>query len=1122
MTIHSISLNDKYDLEKDRAYMTGTQALVRLCLEQSHRDKTSGLTTGGYISGYRGSPLGAVDFQFQAAKQVLEPQNIKFSAALNEDLAATAIWGTQQVGLQGDGAFDGVFSLWYGKGPGVDRSGDVFRHGNLAGSSKTGGVLVVTGDDHTCESSTTAHQSDYALVDAQIPILYPASVRDILEFGLHGWAMSRFAGVWVGLKCVKDNVESAGSVDVDLSDITPLNPPDYIMPEGGLNIRRNDPPVVQETRLHQHKLNAVRAYAFANGLDKVTHGDKKAKIGIVTTGKSYLDVLLAFEALGLSNRDLKRLGVAVYKIAMTWPLEPKGIATFCEGKSSIIVVEEKRGLIEDQLKTLLFDLKKRPKVIGKKDEFGETLFPAQLALNPIQIARALATRIGVETPKSQSLLKSNELPTGATTAPAIERAPAFCAGCPHNRSTIIPDGSKGFAGIGCHWMALLQERGVEGYTHMGGEGANWIGEAPFSKIEHAFQQMGDGTFNHSGLMAIRGAVAANVNMTYKLLFNDAVAMTGGQTNDGGKTSYDMLDEIIAAGVKNVAYVTEDPSRIDRSRLADFVSLHHRNELARVQREFQSHKGVSLILYDQTCATELRRRRKRGLIPDVNKRVFINPEVCEGCGDCGIKSNCVAVQPFETELGRKRKIDQSGCNKDFSCLDGFCPSFVTIEGAVPRKTKRQITLDDLPEPMHQVTADAPYSMLVTGVGGTGIVTIGGILGMAAHIEGVGFGSIDMAGLAQKGGSVFSHIKFAPKDQEISAIRVAEANADLLLGCDILVSADDRTLNLLSKKTHAFVNTFETMPASFARHGDLKFPNEMFQKRIEDRAGSIDTLNATSISTHILGDAIGANMLMLGVAYQHGRIPISADAILKAIELNGVAIEMNQTAFALGRQWVVDKSVLDDLMPNPRVANTKTLDEIVEDRAKRLVSYQNRAYSDRYIRQVEQARALGEPFAVAVANNLYKLMAYKDEYEVARLFSNGDFKKRLQGEFDGDFKLTYHLAPPIFSSKDPQTGRPRKKPFGAWMGRAFGVLAKGKILRGTMFDPFGYMQERKTERQLLKDYEAFLETASTYDQGTALALAELPDMIAGFGHVKEASIKEYRAALVELASKTALAA
>ena len=901
-----VSLDDKYDLSKDRVFVNGNQALVRMCLMQAALDKRAGLNTGGYVTGYRGSPVGGLDVQFNQAHSVLKAADIKFQEGLNEDLAATAIWGTQQVAMRGEGAKDGVFSIWYGKGPGVDRSGDVFRHANLAGTAEHGGVLVLMGDDHTAESSTTCHQSEYALVDAMMPILNPANIAEFVDYGLKGWAMSRATGLWVGMKCVKDNIESSGSVDMPLDRARAMVPAGM----GGMNIRPSDDRHAQERRLHREKIPAVLEFARANGIDQmVWDGGKNASIGVISTGKSWMDVEQALRDLGVDKTRAAELGIRTYKVGMPWPLEPQGIKEFAKGLSTIIVVEEKRALIETQLKDILFATDMRPQVVGKYDASGAVLFPADGALTSVDVARALADRCdGLAAARStfDAIAGSN------TPDMAVARQPYFCAGCPHNRSTVLPKGARGYAGIGCHWMALFMDRGSEGYTHMGGEGANWIGEAPFSIRGHVFQNLGDGTFNHSGLMAIRAAIGAGVNMTYKILYNDAVAMTGGQTHDGGLSPRDIAAQVMAAGATRLEVVSDRPQDFDLTGFAPGTQVHHRDNLNAVQSALAQVPGVSILLYEQTCATEKRRRRKRGLMDDPAERVFINPEVCEGCGDCGLQSNCVAILPLETELGTKRQIDQSACNKDFSCVKGFCPSFVTVKGGELRKptpvgfAAGGDPSDPIPDPDMQVGLDAPLSIVLTGVGGTGVVTIGAILGMAAHIEGKGVGLIDMAGLAQKGGAVTSHIRLAASPDHISAIRIAPGGADLLLGCDGLVSAGAPVLKLLKNTAHVVANTFEMVTGAFVKDRDFRLPCDEITARLQQAVpeGQAHLVDATSIAKQIMGDTIGANMFLLGAAWQKGLVPIGRAALRDAIALNGVAVAFNQRAFDLGRHWAND--------------------------------------------------------------------------------------------------------------------------------------------------------------------------------------------------------------------------
>jgi indolepyruvate ferredoxin oxidoreductase len=1122
--LKQVNLSDKYDLSVDSVFLTGTQALVRLCLTQAAVDRAAGHDTGGYVTGYRGSPLGGLDQQFGSAKAALEAAEIMFQPGLNEDLAATAVWGSQQSAIRGEGSKDGVFALWYGKGPGVDRTGDVFRHGNLAGSAKHGGVLALLGDDHTCESSTTCHQSEYALVDAMMPVLNPANIEEIVDYGLHGWALSRFSGLWVGLKCVKDNVESSGSI-YRPADRPPPILPEVDLPAGGLNIRAGDDRHDQEQRLHRWKLDAARAYANANGLDRVGwSGGPQPKIGIVSTGKSWMDVASALADLELDETKAADMGLATYKIGMVWPLESEGLQAFAEGLDVLIVVEEKRGLIEAQARDILYGMQQAPVIIGKRDEAGQHLFPADGALDPVMIAQALVIRLpGMAEARTQLDARQRH----NVTELAVSRTPYFCAGCPHNSSTVLPDGARGYAGIGCHWMSQMMDRATEGYTQMGGEGANWIGEAPFSTRGHVFQNLGDGTYNHSGLMAVRAAVAAGVNITYKILYNDAVAMTGGQAHEGGLLPAQIAAEVLGAGVARLEVMSDQPQTFDLSGFPPGMKVHHRGNLQAVQSELSQVKGVTVLLYEQTCATEKRRRRKRGLADDPLRRVMINPEVCEGCGDCGIQSNCVAILPLETPLGTKRTIDQSACNKDFSCLKGFCPSFVTIEGGQLRKPDAVgVAPEDLPDPASILTLDQPRSILLTGVGGTGVVTVGALIGMAAHLEGKGVGLIDMAGLAQKGGAVTTHIRLTAQPDQINAIRIAPGSADLMLGCDALTSAGRGALTLLKPDGHIVANTYEMMTGAFVRNRDFRLPGKDMRERLEAAVpeGHALLTDATGLAGHLLGDTIGANLFLLGVAWQKGLIPLGRAAIAEAIRLNGVAIDLNLSAFAWGRAWAVDPDRIETWSTRPNAA-PDTLDVLIEDRLARLTAYQNAAYAAEYATFIQKVAAQDpDPdrrLTRATARNLYKLMAYKDEYEVARLLTNDSFKAAIHSQFEGDYRITHHLAPPMLPGTAPATGRPKKRAFGPWIRPALRGLAKLKWLRGTWADPFGYTAERRMERALIDDYrdsmKAILSDLTTESYEDALQLADLPKELRGFGPVKHASATAYQEKRTALKAK-----
>jgi len=1139
MALNHVTLDDKYDLTKSRIFVTGFQAIVRLCLMQKERDRRAGLNTAGYVTGYRGSPLGTLDLQFIRAQRALDKYDVRFQAGVNEDIAATAIWGSQQAELRGEGKFDGVFGLWYGKGPGVDRTGDVFRHANFAGTSKHGGVLALMGDDHTAESSTTAHQSEYHFIDVMIPILNPAGVQEILDYGLYGWAMSRFCGSWVALKSMHETVESTAVIDGSLERVNIVMPQDFAMPEGGLNIRLRDTVLGQEARLHDYKRDAMLAFVRANKLNKyITSGGRRPKIGIITVGKSYLDVRQALDELGIDEVKCNDLGIRLYKIGCPWPISRDDLKQFADGLELIIVVEEKRSLIEVQVREELYGTANQPVCIGKKDERGNWLFPVKGALDPNEVAICIGERILQRVGPNDAIaarvaaLKEAQRILAETQDVAV-RIPYFCSGCPHNSSTVVPEGMRAYAGIGCHYMAQWMDRSTLGFTQMGGEGANWIGEAPFSKRPHVFQNLGDGTYNHSGYMAIRGAIASGVNITYKILFNDAVAMTGGQANDGGLTVPQIARQVAAEGAKHVVVVTDEPWKY--SKQEDWprgLTIHHRDELITVQQELAKIQGVTVLIYDQTCAAEKRRRRKRGLFPDPDKRVVINELVCEGCGDCGVKSNCVSVQPLETEWGRKRTIDQSSCNKDFSCVKGFCPSFVTVHGGKLKQGTGVAAAHDtvpLPEPTLPAIGQT-YDIIVTGVGGTGIVTIGGILGMAAHLEGKGVGVLDMAGLAQKGGAVYSHMRIAERPEDIHAIRIAAGGADLVLGGDMVVAGNKKVLAAVKHgKTEMVINLAEFLPGDFTRNADFSLPTERLKRAILADAGRDKThfIDATRAATALFGASVGANIFLVGYAYQLGAIPLAAASIERAIELNGEAVDMNKAAFEWGRRAVVEPAVVEALVkPAPEATSdartlSQSFDEVVARRVAFLTAYQNAAYAARYRRLVEKAQAAEAArtpgktgLADAVARYLFKLMAYKDEYEVARLYSDGAFVKQVNSELGGEhLRFHVHLAPPLLARRDQATGEPKKMTFGPWIFPLFALLAKFKVLRGTAFDPFGYSTERKTERTLVRDYEALLdEVLARLDAGNhhiAVGLAAIPEKIRGFGHVKMRHLKAAKA-------------
>ncbi len=1131
------TLEDRYRLDKGRVYLTGIQALVRLPMMQKQRDAAAGLNTGGFISGYRGSPLGMYDNALWGAKRYLKEHNIHFQPGLNEDLAATSVWGTQQVNLFPGATVDGVFSIWYGKGPGVDRSMDVLKHGNAAGTSPHGGVIALAGDDHGCQSSTLPHQSEQVFSAAMIPVVNPATVQEYLDFGILGFALSRYSGCWIGFKAISETVESGASVWVDPERIKVVMPTDFQLPPGGLGIRNPDPPLEAERRLHGPKMAAVAAFVRANGFDRMVIDPPQARIGIMTTGKAYLDTRQALEDLGIDEARARALGIRLYKVGVTWPLEAEGARRFAEGLQEVIVVEEKRSNLEDQLVRILYNMPadRRPLVIGKADETGRIILPSEGELTPTGVALVIAGRLmkhGGESPELRqrlARLEAKEKLLGAP-PPKVARTPFFCSGCPHNTSTRVPEGSRAMAGIGCHGMAIwMPERRTSLISHMGGEGVSWIGQAPFTSDKHIFQNLGDGTYYHSGLMAIRQAAAAGVNITYKILYNDAVAMTGGQPHDGPLTVPEITRQVEAEGARRIVVVTDEPDKYPMNAgFAHGVTIRHRDELDAIQRELRDIPGLTVIVYDQTCAAEKRRRRKRGTFPDPAKRVFINDAVCEGCGDCSDKSNCVSVKPLETELGRKRQIDQSNCNKDFSCVNGFCPSFVSVHGGGVRKEKRpalKVVQDDpfaaLPMPTLR-PLDEAFGILVTGIGGTGVITVGALIGMAAHLEGKGCTVLDFTGLAQKNGAVMSHIRLAPRPEDLHAVRIAAGGANLVLGCDMVVAASPAALSRIEQGvTKAVINGYMQPVAAFVLNGDMDLGAESMMKSIRDAAGDDATtfVDGTGLATAILGDSIATNLFMLGYAWQKGLVPLSLEALERAIELNGVAVDTSKRTFAWGRLAAHNLSAVQAAAkPTLRVEKpvARTLPEIVGKRVELLTAYQDKAYAERYrafvdkVAKIEKEKARGRSgLAEAVAKSLYKLMAFKDVYEVGRLYSDGDFRKKLAAQFEGDYTLRFHLAPPLFADRDPTTGQLRKREYGSWILPMFRMLAAMKKVRGTAFDVFGYTEERRMERRLIGEYEATVDTLlATLDQNNhamAVQIAALPESMRGFGHIKEKNVK-----------------
>ena len=1144
MQLAAITLDDKYESREGRIHITGSQALVRLAMMQFIRDRAAGLDTACYITGYRGSPMHNIDKELWSAKRFLSGSNIHFQPGINEDLAATAIWGTQQATAFGDCRHDGVFSMWYGKGPGLDRSMDAIRHGHMAGSSRHGGVLVMVGDDHALTSTDAPAAHEFAFVELMMPFLYPSTVHEVLSYGLHGIALSRFSGAWVGYKVVPDTVDASAPLSADPFDPEIVVPGEFEMPPDGLNLRIPDFWYHMEPRHRNYKLDAAVAYARANRLNRVTTASRRPRYGIVTTGKAWNDVRQALFDLGIDDRTADDIGITVLKIAMPYPFDTETVRDFADGLEELFVVEEKVALSELQVRNALYPLPdgRRPRVIGQKDETGRVLLPGFPEVSPEDVARALAARIAHFHTSSAiddriAFIEAKARQARARQVLDIARTPYFCSGCPHNTSTRVPEGSRALGGVGCHFMATYMDRGNVTHTHMGGEGANWMGQAPFVETDHVFQNLGDGTYYHSGLLAIRACVAAGINITYKILFNDAVAMTGGQPHDGPLDPPAISRQVRGEGVETIWLVSDEPEKYgSASRLAPGTRIAHRRELDRIQRELREVRGVSVLIYDQTCAAEKRRRRKRGAMADPDRRAFINHRVCEGCGDCNAKSNCLSVLPLDTEYGRKRQIDQSACNKDFSCVEGFCPSFVTVQGARPRRGGSGIEvpagLAALPEPNRLRFEDGrPFSMLVAGVGGSGVVTIGALVTMAAHLEGIAFSTVDQFGMAQKGGAVTSHVRIAARPDDMRTIRLNTGAADLVLGCDSLVASGDLALNVMHpERTRVIVNTHEQITGQFARNPDLQFPTDSIVGRIRAAAGAgnLQLLDATRIATRLLGDAIGSNLFLLGYAYQQGLVPVSGVAIERAIELNAVAVEMNREAFRWGRRAAQDLQAVERLAlegdDGLEPSAPKSLDEFIERRAADLTEWQNAAWASRYrelverVREAERSLGAGESLAGAVARYAYKLMAYKDEYEVARLYTDGAFRERLAASFEGDLRLTFHLAPPLLSRRNPVTGELRKRTFGPWMWRLLGLVAKMRFLRGTPFDPFGHTAERRMERRLIEEYfeavDELLAGLRPENLDLAVELASVPERIRGYGHVKERNAADAESAKAAL--------
>ena len=1169
--LETVTLDDKYSLDYGHAFMSGVQALVKLPMLQQLRDKAQGKNTAGFISGYRGSPLSGYDQALVKAAKYLKARNIVFQPGVNEELAATAVWGTQQLGFAppGTNKFDGVFGIWYGKGPGVDRTSDVFKHANMAGTTAWGGAIAIAGDDHIAKSSTAAHQSDHIFKACGLPVFFPASVQEILDLGLHAIAMSRYAGVWAGMKTIQEIVESSASAMIDPERVQIKLPTDFDMPPGGVHIRWPDAALAQEERLFDTKWYAALAYIRANRLNYNAIESKHDRFGMMASGKAYNDTRQALIDLGLDDATCQQLGIRLHKVGVVWPLEAQLTREFATGLQEILVIEEKRQVIEYQLKEELYNWRAdvRPTVVGKFGDAGQqgggewsmpnpsgnTLLRANADLSPALIAKAIAERVkklGLDADMTAridarlAVLQAKEQSLAVITVDS-ERTPWFCSGCPHNTSTKVPEGSRATAGIGCHYMALWMDRSTMGFTQMGGEGVPWVGQQPFTTDTHIFANIGDGTYFHSGLLAIRQSIASGVNITYKILYNDAVAMTGGQQigeRAEGHSVVQIAQSMRAEGAMKIIVVTDEPEKYQAlgpaqaAGLPAGVTVHHRDELDAMQRQLREIKGCSVIIYDQTCATEKRRRRKRGTLVDPAKRVVINELVCEGCGDCSVQSNCISVEPLETEFGRKRQINQSTCNKDYSCVKGFCPSFITVEGGQLKKKSAKdgktnpFVLGEIPEPaIPSLSPGQVWATVVAGVGGTGIITIGQLMGMAAHIEGKGIVTQDAAGLAQKGGSTWSHVLIANTPDSICTTRVGTAGADLIIGCDPIVAANKETMaRMAAGRTHVALNAHSAPTANFVHNGAWQNPGAACQAEIAKAVGSdkLGVFNADLAATKLMGDSIYTNPMLLGYAWQKGWIPLSLESLIRAIELNAVAVDNNKTAFAWGRRAAHDLPSVEKLfapaqviaMPESQRA-IGSVEALVAKRVAFLTAYQNADYANTYaafVRKVQLVEAaIAGPSKTLLSQNvaryLFKLMAYKDEYEVARLHTDTAFLNTVYAMFEGDFKINYHLAPPMVSKKNDK-GELQKRQFGPWMLTGFKLLAKLKGLRGTALDVFGKTEERKMERALIGEYttaiDTLLKTLSTENHATAVEVARIPELIKGYGHVKERNVKTAR--------------
>ena len=1119
------ALSDRYDLTEGRVFLTGTQALVRILLDQRRRDRAAGWNTAGFVSGYRGSPLGGLDKELWANAARLKAEGIRFVPAVNEDLGATAVLGAQQASLEPECEVEGVVSMWYGKGPGVDRSGDALKHGNAYGSAPRGGVLVVAGDDHGCVSSSMPHQSDVAFMAWFMPCLSPASVAEYAAFGEWGIALSRFAGVWTGFKAISETVESGASVTLGAD--RQFHIPDIDMPPGGLHVRLADLPSTGiETRIG-HKLRAVQAFAEANPIDQRIYALDDAVFGIVTAGKAHLDTLEALRLLGIDEACCRERGIDLYKVGMVWPLALRDALAFVKAKREVLVIEEKRGIVESQLKEAFYDWPgdKPARMVGKHDETMAPLVPWTGELSALALVPVIAARLAPFVPDLDLPARARALtaePPRLLDVSGATRKPYFCSGCPHNSSTRVPDGSKATSGIGCHVMASWMDRRTAGFAQMGGEGVPWIAASAFSGDGHLFQNMGEGTWYHSGSLAVRQAVAAGTNITYKILYNDAVAMTGGQPVDGPISSAAIARSCRAEGVSRIALVTEELSRHARDDFPPGTTFHDRGELDAVQRELRKLSGVTIIVYDQVCATEARRRRKRGQSPTPARTVIINEMVCEGCGDCSVESNCLSVEPVRTPFGPKRRINQSSCNKDYSCLQGFCPSFVTVEGGTLRKRASShdaaALVAALPTPEFPAL-ERPWNLLVSGVGGTGVVTIGALISMAAHLEGLGSSVLDFTGFAQKFGTVLGYVRIASEPARIHQVRIERGSADAVIACDAVASSAPQASAHYRRGTRVVLNLAEMPTGDVVLDRDADLAIDTRRLAIEGAVGTdqVAAFDANRAAERLMGDPVFANVMMLGFAWQQGLVPVSEAALHRAMALNGVAPDANVRAFALGRVMAVAPERLED--PSPSVAPADDdPDALIDQRAAFLSEWGGAKAAARFRAIVARFRAAcgDDALTVTAARSLFRLMAYKDEYEVARLHADPAFAERVAEMFEGEVTLSYHLAPTSLAAGKDARGRPIKRRFGPWMGRVFAGLARARRLRGTALDPFRFQADRRLDRELIDWFEAELEALPSRDipADAKAGVAGAPMDIRGYGPVREAAARRVREEVAQL--------